>query len=88
MGMAQVVPEKIRQLRSARKRTADRSMLFSRLYRIQLGMHVGGQEQDAGIIQQALDEIKLLRIATGYYGGPLSGPDFAGLDPKPEEMEK
>lgn len=61
-------------IRAAKAKSKSHPMLFSKLYRIQLGMHAEGRDRDAEIIQQALDEIKMLRIATGYYGPLDQGP--------------
>lgn len=74
MSRAQTASEPVKAARALRARGPARAMLFSELYRIQLGMHVEGRERDADIIQQSMDEIKKLRIATGYYGPLGQGP--------------
>ncbi len=67
------IPKSVKALIELGK-TPRRGMLFSRLYRLQMRLNLEGRDNDHTLIDDVMKELKLLRIATGYYGDPTTGP--------------
>lgn len=91
-GVAGLVAEKRKPKRETMQERANRARLYGRLYLAQMGAHNRGDEYEYETLEMAMNEIKRLRIETGYYGSakgtvsePEKGPGFDYQRPEPTQ---
>lgn len=81
-GVAGLVAQKRKPKRETLQERSDRARLYGRLYLAQMGAHNRGDALECETLEMAMNEIKRLRIETGYYGSERNhGPSEKGPIP-------